>query len=86
MVKHKFGIMMDAPRFGKRYDKCEPWKYACISVDDAYLEGIVERLSSVDFYWHTLSVKARGFHFVESLLFRQAKGQACAMGLSEFTT
>ena len=52
MAKHEFGIMMDAPQQGKRYDEYEPWKYACISVDDAYLEGVVERLTSIDFYWH----------------------------------
>ena len=54
MAKHEFGIMMDAPQQGKRYDEYEPWKYACFSVDDAYLEGVVERLTSIDFYWHTL--------------------------------
>ena len=41
----------------ERYDEYEPWKYECISVDDKDLEGVVERLSSIDFYWHTLSVK-----------------------------
>ena len=45
MAKHEFGIMMDAPQQGKRYDEYEPWKYTCISVDDAYLEGVVERLN-----------------------------------------
>ena len=59
MAKHEFGIMTDAPQQGKRYDEYEPWKYACISVDDAYLEGVVERLTSIDFYWHTLSVKGK---------------------------
>ena len=34
MAKHEFGIMMDAPQPGKRYDEYEPWKYDCISVDD----------------------------------------------------
>ena len=62
MAKHEFGIMMDAPQQGKRYDEYEPWKYACISVDDAYLEGVVERLTSIDFYWHTLSVKRMDFN------------------------
>ena len=61
MAKHEFGIMPGSPRTGKRYDKYEPWKYAYISVDDACLEGITERLSlSVDCYWHTPSVKGRG--------------------------
>lgn len=63
MAKHEFGIMMEAPRPGKRYDKYEPWKYACISVDDVYLEGIAEKLSSIDFYWHTLSVKGKGLSY-----------------------
>ena len=37
MAKHEFGIMMDAPQQGTRYDEYEPWKYTCISVDDAYI-------------------------------------------------
>lgn len=36
MAKHEFGIMMDAPQQGTRYDEYEPWKYTCISVDDAH--------------------------------------------------
>ena len=36
---------------------------ACISVDDARLECIVERLSSIDFYWYTLSVKGKGLSY-----------------------
>lgn len=63
MAKHEFGIMMGVPQPGKRYDKYEPWKYACISVDDARLKGIVERLSSIDFYWHTLSVEGKGLSY-----------------------
>ena len=31
MAKHEFGIMIDSPQPGKRYDKYEPEKYACIS-------------------------------------------------------
>ena len=27
MVKHEFGIMLDAPKKGKYYDEYEPWKY-----------------------------------------------------------
>ena len=53
MAKHEFGIMMGVPQPGKRYDKYEPWKYACISVDDA----------SIDFYWHTLSVEGKGLSY-----------------------
>lgn len=60
MAKHEFGIMVDAPQQGKRYDEYDPWKYTCISVSDEDLEGIVEGLTSIDFYWHTLSVQTVG--------------------------
>ena len=63
MAKHEFGIMMNNPRQSERYDEYEPWKYECISVDNKYLEGVVERLSSIDFYWHTLSVKGKGLAY-----------------------
>lgn len=63
MAKHEFGIMMDTPQPGKRYDKYEPWKYDCISVDDDYVEGIAEKLNFIDFYWHTLSIKGKGLAY-----------------------
>ena len=63
MAKHEFGIMMDTPQTGKRYDKYEPWKYDCISVDDDYVEGIAEKLNFIDFYWHTLSIKGKGLAY-----------------------
>ena len=47
--------MMNTPRQSERYDEYEPWKYECISVDDKDLEGVVERLSSIDFYWHRVA-------------------------------
>ena len=31
MAKHEFGIMMDTPQPGKRYDKYEPQKYEVVS-------------------------------------------------------
>ena len=55
--------MMNTPRQSERYDEYEPWKYECISVDNKDLEGVVERLSSIDFYWHTLSVKGKGLAY-----------------------
>ena len=63
MARHEFGIMEDAPQQGQRYDASEPWAYACISVDDDFLEGIVERFGQIEFYWHTLDVKARGIAY-----------------------
>ena len=63
MVKHEFGIMLDAPKKGKYYDEYEPWKYTCISVDDDDLTSIIERISCIDFYWHTLSAKGKGLAY-----------------------
>ena len=63
MAKHEFGIMTDAPQVGKRYDRYEPRKYGCISVDDDCLESVAEKLIFIDFYWHTLSVKGKGLAY-----------------------
>ena len=63
MAKHEFGIMPVAPQPGERYDQYGPWKYGCISVDDDYLEGIIEKLTSIDFYWHALSVEGKGLAY-----------------------
>ena len=48
---------------GKYYDEYEPWKYTCISVDDDDLTSIIERISCIDFYWHTLSAKGKGLAY-----------------------
>ena len=63
MAKHEFGIMPDAPLDGKRYDEYEPQKYACIAVNDDYIQKISPRLESLDFYWHTVSVKGHGLAY-----------------------
>ena len=63
MARHEFGIMEDAPQQGKRYDAYESWAYDCISVHDDFLEGSVERFGQIEFYWHTLDVKARGIAY-----------------------
>lgn len=63
MAKHEFGIMLDTPRQDKRYDEYEPWKYACIFVADDYLEVVAERLTAIDFYWHTISGKGKGLAY-----------------------
>ena len=47
MAKHEFGIMINAPKHGKRYDKYEPWKYNCISVDDACLNSVIKKLTAI---------------------------------------
>ena len=63
MARHEFGIMQNVPQQGKRYDDYEPWEYDCISVDDEYLEGIVENFNHIDFYWHTLGIKKKGIAY-----------------------
>ena len=63
MARHEFGIMQQDPKPRKRYDKYEPQKYNCISVDDDYVEKIDANLGSVDFYWHTLEVPAKGIAY-----------------------
>ena len=63
LLKHEFGIMQDAPEPEERYDKYEPLKYNCISIDDRYVEEIDSYLNNVDFYWHTLDMPARGIDY-----------------------
>ena len=63
MAKHEFGIMQDAPKQGKRYDKYEPRKYNCISVNDDCLEDIVSNFNHINFYWHTLDALAKGIAY-----------------------
>ena len=63
MVKHEFGIMQKMPILGKRYDEYEPDKYNCIAVHDDYIEVLLEQLSNIDFYWHTLDVPGKGLAY-----------------------
>ena len=56
MAKHEFGIMQKSPQIGKRYDKYEPQKYNCISVDDDYIEPILSDFDNIDFYWHLMKI------------------------------
>ena len=55
--------MQFPPEKGVRYDKYEPLKYNCISVDDEYLEDIVANFDNIDFYWHTIDVKGSGLAY-----------------------
>ena len=63
MAKHEFGIMQNPPEKGTRYDKYEPQQYNCITVDDDYLEDIVSHFNHIDFYWHTIDIKSKGFEY-----------------------
>ncbi len=63
MPRHDFGIMQTAPKTGKRYDRYEPQKYGCISVDDGVIMPLAEKLGSVRCYWHTLDRAAPGLAY-----------------------
>ncbi len=63
MAKHEFGIMVDAPQPGERYEAYEPWKYDCICVEDDDLAGVLAGLRSIDLYWHTLAVRGKGLAY-----------------------
>ena len=54
MPKHEFGIMENPPQINERYDVFEPEKYACISVDDGLIAPLLDKLSLIECYWHTL--------------------------------
>ena len=47
MAKHEFGILPRDPRLGERYDAYEPERYGCVSVDDAWLEPLLEKLADI---------------------------------------
>ena len=63
MAYHEFGIMQIPPQKGQRYDEYEPNKYDCISVNDDYIENILEQLCDIDFYWHTLDISGKGIAY-----------------------
>ena len=76
MPKHEFGIMEYAPVRGKRFDKYQPEKFNCISVDDAYILPLSERLSEEQFYWHTLDVVGSGLAYCGITLISPTGAQA----------
>ena len=78
MAKHEFGIMQNPPEPRKRYDKYEPQKYNCISVDDHYVENIAAHLIHLDFYWHTLDIPAKGMAYTGITLIPPTSMQAFA--------
>ncbi len=63
MAFHEFGIMQTTPQKGQRCDEYEPDKYNCLSVNDDHIENILEGLSDIDLYWHTLDVSGKGLAY-----------------------
>lgn len=54
MDNHEFGIMKNDPIYSKEYVEYEPRKYNCISVNDEYIQPLLEDLNNLDCYWHSL--------------------------------
>ena len=63
MAKHEFGILPRDPRPGERYDAYEPERYGCVSVDDAWLEPLLEKLADIPTYWHALDRPETGLAY-----------------------
>lgn len=55
--------MKHSPESGRRYDKYEPEKYDCISIDDLLIESLVEKLQTVPCFWHSLDIKGNGLAY-----------------------
>lgn len=63
MAKHEFGIMQITPLHGQLYERYEPEKYPCISINDNYIEPLLTQFAELDFYWHTLDVPKKGLAY-----------------------
>lgn len=63
MAKHEFGIMDIAPTLKQEYNKYEPEKYHCISVEDEYIEPLLKEFSVIPCYWHSLKQEKRGLAY-----------------------
>lgn len=77
MSYHEFGIMQTPPQKGQRYDEYEPNKYDCISVNDDYIEDIIEKFNNIDFTWHTLDVFGKGLAYCGVTLIPPTSMQKC---------
>jgi len=61
MANHEFGIMSVAPQHGERFDSYAPWNYDdVISVDDDDIEPVLDELSKIKMYAHTIDVPCSG--------------------------
>ncbi|MGN0548917.1 MAG: hypothetical protein ACI4IM_04910 [Acutalibacteraceae bacterium] len=63
MAIHEFGIMEHEPLVGERFDDYEPQKYNCVSVDDENILALSERLSQIQFYWHSVDITGNGLAY-----------------------
>lgn len=63
MAKHEFGMMKKPPGQNEVYVDYKPEKYDCISVDDDYIQPLLEKLSRLDCYWHSLKRPEKGLTY-----------------------
>lgn len=63
MPSHNFGIMQTQPQKCERFDRYEPQRYNCISVDDDDLLPLLEKFEEVKCYWHTLDRAETGLAY-----------------------
>ncbi len=83
MAKHEFGMMERAPLPGEQYDDYEPEKYCCISVHDDYIEPILLRLNSIDFFWHSLDMPGKGINYTGITLIPPSSMEAMRQVLTQ---
>ena len=63
MAHHEFGRMTTAPQPGERFDRYNPWDYDdVISADDDDLEPILDKLSKIRMYAHTIDNPCPGLN------------------------
>ncbi len=63
MAKHEFGIMDIPPKSNERYDSYDPEGYHCISVPDDCIEPLLDKLTHIGSYWHTLRQPGKGLAY-----------------------
>lgn len=63
MAAHEFAIMPQEPPKGVRFDEYEPQKYACISVPDDAIEGVLQELNGIEFYHHVVDEPKKGLAY-----------------------
>ena len=48
---------------GERFDEYEPQGYDRVRVDDEYILALSERLSQIQFYWHSFDIMGDGLAY-----------------------
>lgn len=62
MAKHEFGIIKTFC-FHDEYRDYEPEKFDCISIDDEYIEPLIEKLTELDTFYFTGKRPQKGLNY-----------------------